>query len=353
MNYNYFNIRRPRIVHLLTNGKISNPNSRPSEKQYSLNIKGKIHGIRNSIQSIKNCFKFKKHPRKLPSNEPPESKDVEENNREKELCEVAAKNKWYSCNASVVGRKHLRSGTPCQDASTAAIHPIPHLIVCDGRGSASLSHFGAENAVNSTADILYSAPMLFSQYLDHDNEDADIVLPFLIDTIIKTAAFQQNKLTKQHPQTSESDFEFTFLSAFVGKKRTLLLQVGDGAIVIDTGNETSLAFSPQSGEYAGQTSFVSFNKEIHIKHKTIPTEDIRGIAALTDGTAEKMVNLKDNTPGKIFTKLFDQTGNGALQNQDILKILTETQWEPKVQDDRSLAIISPHVGTSPDLTSDI
>ena len=61
----------------------------------------------------------------------------------------ANESSWSGFAGSVAGRGHIINGTPCQDASSVDVSSAyPSLIVCDGRGSASLSHFGAREAVD-------------------------------------------------------------------------------------------------------------------------------------------------------------------------------------------------------------
>ena len=56
---------------------------------------------------------------------------------------------WCGHAASVPGNGHIRREIPCQDASGVWLSPRPCLIVCDGRGSARLSHLGARAAVKA------------------------------------------------------------------------------------------------------------------------------------------------------------------------------------------------------------
>lgn len=57
--------------------------------------------------------------------------------------------RWNGFAASIPGGGHIRHGIPRQDASAVMISPRPAVIVCDGRGSAKLSHLGAQGAVDS------------------------------------------------------------------------------------------------------------------------------------------------------------------------------------------------------------
>ena len=50
---------------------------------------------------------------------------------------------------SVPGNGHIRREIPCQDASGVWLAQRPCMIVCDGRGSARYSHFGAQAAVKA------------------------------------------------------------------------------------------------------------------------------------------------------------------------------------------------------------
>ena len=75
-----------------------------------------------------------------------------ENNRmeDMKMAEITVK-QWNGFAASIPGFGHIRNEIPCQDASSAILSPRPAVIVCDGRGSARLSHFGARDAVKMFA----------------------------------------------------------------------------------------------------------------------------------------------------------------------------------------------------------
>ena len=75
-----------------------------------------------------------------------------ENNRmeDMKMAEITVK-QWNGFAASIPGFGHIRNEIPCQDASSAILSPRPAVIVCDGRGSARLSHFGARGAVKMFA----------------------------------------------------------------------------------------------------------------------------------------------------------------------------------------------------------
>ena len=61
------------------------------------------------------------------------------------LCPTPERGPWAAADAAVVGVAHLRAAppTPCQDAALAEAGPRPIALVCDGAGSAPVSHLGA------------------------------------------------------------------------------------------------------------------------------------------------------------------------------------------------------------------
>ena len=85
---------------------------------------------------------------------------------------------WTGFSASIPGGGHIRHGIPCQDASAVMTSPRPAVIVCDGRGSAKLSHFGAQGAVDAFRFQMSILDPFLVSILDGEEEKPDQWIKF-------------------------------------------------------------------------------------------------------------------------------------------------------------------------------
>ena len=130
--------------------------------------------------------------------------------------------------ASVPGAGHIRYAMPCQDASGTVLTPRPAAIVCDGRGSAKQSHFGAQGAVKAFFSQLNVLEPFLAGVLDHDapaekwTELCRLLYRTLLQVKLDLAAERGGE---------EKDYDFTVAFAVAGSASIGCFQVGDGAIV--------------------------------------------------------------------------------------------------------------------------
>lgn len=247
---------------------------------------------------------------------------------------------WIPIAGEVVGRKHLRSGIPCQDACIAAIDPRPYIVACDGRGSADKSHFGANDAISSIKRQMTISASILQDLLDQeDNTNEEQLLPILKDQFFRAAAVVQKELAEKHA-SSPKDFEFTLIMMILGKKKGFYLHIGDGALVIEENGETMVLSSPANGEFANVTNFVQYGKEAKMQFGLVDVKRITALAAFSDGTGEKMIQSGTGLPSPGFTDIWKNMRNDEFARKDLLNLLTRPDWEPKVQDDRCLALLS-------------
>ena len=212
---------------------------------------------------------------------------------------------------SIPGNGHIRRELPCQDASGVWLSPRPCLIVCDGRGSASLSHLGARAAVRAFRSQCAVMEARLSCILDQPRCGSKDWHRFC-QMMIRTVCQQKTELAEEH-NCSEREFDFTIAFAIFGKHHIGVFQVGDGAITIQRNGQCSIT---------------------------------------SDGPEHLMFDLQTMTPGPIFDQLFTDLSAGQLTRQDILDYLTGTRWtrDPRGADDRSLAILAfpSHEEEAPD-----
>ena len=259
---------------------------------------------------------------------------------------------WNGFAASIPGGGHVRRGIPCQDASLAIIAPRPALIVCDGRGSASLSHFGAQEAVKAfRSQVAILEPFLVN-LLDGE-EDMEQWIKFC-RIMYRTLMQVKYELAEKH-NTHEKEFDFTVVFAIAGKKRIGCFQVGDGSLVLRQNGVCQTVFLPEKGEFANQTHFLRPGGEVAMKfqYAMFDADANTGIAATSDGPEHLMFHLADMKPSKIFDMLLDDLCEESLSQQDLMDYLTRKEWvnDPRGDDDRSLAVLArvkkeamPHPG---------
>ena len=267
-----------------------------------------------------------------------------ENNRIKDMkmAEIMEK-QWNGFAASIPGFGHIRNEVPCQDASSVILSPRPAVIVCDGRGSARLSHFGARGAVKMFATQSAILEPLLSRILDSEEGTADSWDKFC-QIMYRTLMQVKLDLAAEH-QTAEKEFDFTAAFAIAGQYHIGCFQVGDGSVVLRQDGECITAFDPDKGEFANQTHFLREGGERNGKyHAALFDARVNsGIAVTSDGPQFKMFRLADMMPGEIFRHLFDDLLDGELERRDILTYLTRNDWntDPRGSDDRSLALLVP------------
>jgi hypothetical protein len=186
---------------------------------------------------------------------------------------------WRLVQAAVPGVAHQVSGDDCQDAYATQCLTLPDgspvltLAVADGAGSAVRAREGAEQACRT---LLAECATWLAQATEEDW------------TPTVAASWMQSVRTALMQQAAEAElpireFACTLLGAVIAADRALFLQIGDGAIVIHTGDRYRPVFWPQGGEYPNETFFVTDDYAAHRLECTVLAESISEIALLTDG----------------------------------------------------------------------
>ena len=255
---------------------------------------------------------------------------------------------WTGHAVSVPGNGHIRREIPCQDASGVWLAPRPCLIVCDGRGSAELSHLGARAAVKAFRSQCAVMERRLGNILDatfargrtHASTCGDWLR--FCRLIIRTLCQQKIELAEEH-RRPESEFDFTVAFAVWGTHRTGFFQVGDGSLVTCRNGVCEVVFQPDKGEFDNQTRFLHPGDDLKGNfHSTLQENNgLTGIAATSDGPEYLMFDLQTMTPGPIFNQMFADLAAGNFPRQSSLDYLTGSRWsrDPRGNDDRSLAIM--------------
>ena len=256
--------------------------------------------------------------------------------------------RWTGFAASIPGGGHIRHGIPCQDASAVMTSPRPAAIVCDGRGSAKLSHFGAQGAVDAFRFQMSVLDPFLVSILDGEEEKPEQWIKFC-RIMYRTLMQVKYDLAEKYNE-KEKEFDCTVAFAIAGEKHIGCFQVGDGSIVLRQNGVCKTVFLPEKGEFANQTHFLrpGGEEQMNFQYALMDAGVNSGIAITSDGPEHLMFRLSDMTPGKIFDMFLEDLRKEELCKQDLMDYLTRREWadDPRGSDDRSLALLA-RIGEMP------
>ncbi|TXC66049.1 protein phosphatase 2C domain-containing protein [Piscinibacter aquaticus] len=246
---------------------------------------------------------------------------------------------WRLVYASEVGTSHAHAGTPCQDSCWAQVdqladgQPLLSLFVADGAGSAAKGGEGAELAIEAAASLI-AKKVKQGEFGLGDTLATDIVLA-VRERIYAAAEIERLKAR---------DFACTLLGVLSTSTGTLVLQVGDGGVVVDTGAGLEVAVVPMSGEYANMTHFVTDEDAVTVlATKSYPDRALK-VAAFTDGVQRLALNMATNTPHEpFFSPFFNGMAKATAEQEDqlqglLVKFLGSQPVNERTDDDKTLAL---------------
>lgn len=250
---------------------------------------------------------------------------------------------WKYGFASVAGTFHLKSSTPCQDASRVVVvvdaggNEVLIAAASDGAGSAALAQLGSTLACDLFVDEVKSRIVDGnSRVISSDNFFADWIGEFR-QRVIGWSGASGARL---------QDYACTLLAAVVWPDRAAYFQLGDGAIVEsrrEEMNRYSVVCWPQQGEYANSTNFLTDDdaaKKIFCEMKTGAVEEI---AIFTDGIQRLALDYRAQTAhAPFFEPLFAwlrQRGGHSRELSDSLTVyLNSEKINSRTDDDKTLIL---------------
>ena len=140
------------------------------------------------------------------------------------------------------------------------------------------------------------------------------------------------------------DYACTFLSVLSSSQGTLVMQIGDGGIVLDVGKGLHVPVVPMSGEYANMTHFVTDEDAIDVLVSKIFPDKVSKVAVFTDGIQRLALNMATNTVhepffGPFFKVLLTATSGQEDQLQSALaSFLNSESVNERTDDDKTLAL---------------
>lgn len=233
----------------------------------------------------------------------------------------------------------MHTGTPCQDSCWAQIdqlvdkEPLLSIFVSDGAGSAAKGGEGAELAIEAAAALI-AKKLKQGEFGLSDALATEIVIA--VRECIYAAADAAGLKAR--------DFACTFLGLLSTSNGTLVLQVGDGAVVVDCGAGLEVAVVPMSGEYANMPHFVTDEDAVTVLTTKEYPERALKVAAFTDGIQRIALNLATNTPHEpFFAPFFNGMALASAEQEEelqrlLVKFLGSKPVNERTDDDKTLAL---------------
>ncbi len=250
---------------------------------------------------------------------------------------------WQAGAATTAGQRHGRDGRPCQDAARASGGPRPYVIVCDGRGSSPLSQHGAAAALDVLDNTLWSIEPLLARCLDSLDPGDPLAAAGWRDAahvLLRALMREQEALARRHGAAA-ADFEFTLSAAIVGRRGLGVVQVGDSCVVLQRGRDSALAARPQTGEYAGETYFVTPDPALIARAETplLSADNITGILCMSDGVSCRWLHHRTLEPAPGVSQVLERLATGAWTEAQVQDYLEKPFWHEGGDDDRGVAYL--------------
>lgn len=260
---------------------------------------------------------------------------------------------WRVVSATAIGTSHQTNGTDCQDECWAFVEKLGGedvltVFVSDGAGSALKGGEGANLAIQAAVRFISLA-------LAEPRVLLTTALAKACAQSVHDAIAAEAIACKLAPR----DYACTLLGVVSRADATLVFQIGDGAIVIDTGAGLEVAIEPMTGEYANMTHFVTQADHADVLVARIYPLPARNVAAFSDGLQRLALNLSAGTAhAPFFRPFFDVLARASLEQEDALQAQLAAFLESKAvnertDDDKSLALAAWVDGDCPEVEIEV
>jgi hypothetical protein len=255
---------------------------------------------------------------------------------------------WRFGHASVAGSAHLRDGRPCQDVGRCAVVAPGDdrgvLVACgaDGAGSAPRGEEGARLACDCFVELVSEL------YRPEQDDEAEIALDRrawwceLVDAFLSRF---QGQVGLAADGRDRREFACTFLGAVVAEGWAGLVQIGDGAIVVDGGEPDQYRpfVWPRRGEYANETYFATDERAAEHADRDVLPRRVEEIALLTDGLQSLVLDYAARAPhapffARAFAPFRVATDDCATLSTALAAFLQSPRVRARTDDDTTLIL---------------
>jgi len=258
---------------------------------------------------------------------------------------------WRVLAGSEIGTAHIQTGRTCEDSCWAQVlqtresQPFLAIFVADGAGSAAHGGEGAELAMSAAAGFI-------EKKLKHPELGLGDELAVECVQAVRAAIDSAASAAGLKPR----DYACTFLGLLSFERGSLLMQVGDGGIVVDFGDGLEVPIEPMGGEYANMTYFVTGEDAIEVlQTKSLSAPVIRA-AVFSDGLQRLALNMATNEAYVPFFKpLFTALAKSSEKQEDQLvaalqRFLSSEAVNQRTDDDKTLVMaVLPVASNLPEL----
>jgi hypothetical protein len=211
---------------------------------------------------------------------------------------------WIAVGASRRGKLHEHEGTYRDDSFTIRTEGGWILVaVADGAGSHKLSRVGAKLATEA-------AVRKMGEVFSANTPSRDIADLALQRALVEAHTALVKEAEARKPKYTFRDLSTTLLLLAYHPKKNFVgaAQVGDGLIVVEfvdpATRESKIALlgSPESGEYSGQTLFLTNHKPEALGSKIVIPPDVpevRMFFVMTDGVSDDLYPPADRLLGLV------------------------------------------------------
>jgi hypothetical protein len=193
---------------------------------------------------------------------------------------------WRVFAASAIGKHHLDVGLPCQDAfAFERVGDYLIAAVCDGAGSAAHSEQGATTCVRAVVSGLVQLVSIQNEAESVSIDSISVVIAQTRQKLVDLAAEQQFELR---------DLACTLVGAIITPDGGWSFHIGDGVAVAMIEEGEPIISSPDNGEYANETYFLTGEEwATHLRLIPVPA-GIATLALMSDGAMPFVMNRARN-----------------------------------------------------------
>jgi serine/threonine protein phosphatase PrpC len=256
---------------------------------------------------------------------------------------------WKAVAHSSIGVLHVQNRMPCQDYANyrQLEHGVIIGAVADGAGSAKHSDVGARLAVETTLQY-FSKMGAFIQARKRCWES--FAQPFSVQEAQRRFAklVQQRLMVRLEQEAERSGYSVqelacTLLCFIATPYWTAAMQIGDGFLVVRAqGQDYQLLFSPDKGEFANETTFVTSRNALDDMQVSVISHPLEFICAATDGLERVALRVSDWMPFAPFfnplSEYLAQTPNPDEDKAYLASFLDSERLNQKTQDDKTLLL---------------